>query len=196
MSDCLVKGKDEKNRCFWVGENKEFYEKYHDEEWGQPIYDDRTHFEFLSLEGAQAGLSWETILKKREGYRKSFYNFEVKKIIKMTDDSLEKLRENPKIIRNRLKINSVRNNAKVFIEIQKEFGSFNDYIWNYVNHKPIINAWDKKEDAPAFNELSDIVSKDLKKRGMKFVGSTIIYSYLQAAGIIVDHFKGCWKCSK
>jgi len=193
MNDSLVKGKDGKLRCFWVGSNKEFYEKYHDEEWGVPIYDDQMHFEFLSLEGAQAGLSWETVLKKREGYRKAFYNFDVNKIINMSDDELEKLRENPEIIRNKLKIYSVRNNAKIFVDIQSEFGSFNDYIWAYVNNKPIINSWINKEEIPSSTDLSDIISKDLKKRGMKFIGTTIIYAYLQASGIVVDHIKGCCK---
>lgn len=194
MDDSLVKGKDGKCRCFWVGENQEFYEKYHDEEWGIPVYDDRELFEVLSLEGAQAGLSWITILKKREGYRKAFYNFDIKKVSEMRDEELENLLKNPEIIRNKLKINSVRNNVKIFIAIQREFGSFSNYIWGFVDNKQIINSWDNKDKIPSFNELSDRISKDLKKRGMKFVGSTIIYSYLQAIGIVVDHVKGCWKC--
>lgn len=180
-------------RCAWVPENNENYKKYHDEEWGVPVYDDTKLFEMLILEGAQAGLSWEIVLKKREGYRKAFKNFEVKSVATMSDDELEILMQNQEIIRNRLKIYSTRKNAIAFITIQKEFGSFSNYIWNYVENKPIINGWDNIAKIPAKTNLSDKISKDLKKRGMSFVGSTIIYSFLQAVGVINDHTRDCWK---
>jgi DNA-3-methyladenine glycosylase I len=150
----------------------------------------------LILEGAQAGLNWETVLKKREGYRKAFHGFNVQKVAKMTDGQLEKLRENTEIIRNRLKISSARKNARVFIEIQKEFGSFSDYLWAYVNHQPIKNHWKNGKQLPAHTELSDVISKDLKKRGMSFVGSTIIYAYMQAVGLVNDHTQECWRYVK
>lgn len=178
-------------RCFGTG--SKIYEDYHDKEWGVPLHDDQKLFEMLSLEGAQAGLSWETILNKREGYRKLFHNFDPALVSKMTDNELEILRTNPAIVRNRLKIYSVRNNARIFLEIQQEFGSFDKYIWNYVENKPIINSWRKLEDMPAKTNLSDTISKDLKKRGMKFVGSTIIYAFMQAIGMVNDHMKDCWK---
>lgn len=180
-----------KSRCFGTG--KEFYENYHDQEWGVPSHCDRHLFEMLILEGAQAGLNWETILKKRQGYRKAFYNFDVKKVALMTSLELEKLLENPEIIRNRLKVFSVQRNAKAFIEIQKEFGSFDAYLWGYVQHSPIVNLWNSFEEVPCFSDLSDRISKDLKKRGMTFVGTKIIYSFLQAVGVINDHHRGCWK---
>ncbi len=183
---------DTKPRCFGNGEGKEFYAKYHDDEWGIPVYDDRKLFEMLILEGAQAGLSWETILKKREGYREAFYNFDVKKISIMSDEELEKQLANPNIIRNRLKVFSVRRNALIFIKIQEEYGSFSNYIWKFVNNKPIKNHWNEFKDLPAKSEISDQISKDLKKRGMNFVGSTIIYAYMQAIGMVNDHLKGCW----
>lgn len=182
---------DRLNRCFGIG-NK-LYEEYHDNEWGNPVHDDRLLFEMLSLEGAQAGLSWETILKKRKNYKKSFFNFDPIKVSKMSDDDLEKLRENPEIVRNRLKIYSVRINAKIFIEIQSEFESFDNYIWAFVDNNPIKNNWENISDIPAKTPLSDKISKDLKKRGMKFVGSTIIYAYIQAIGILNDHAMDCWK---
>jgi DNA-3-methyladenine glycosylase I len=153
------------------------YQKYHDEEWGVPVYDDTKLFEMLILEGAQAGLSWETILKKRTGYKKAFHNFDVQKCAQMSDPELEKLMQNPKIIRNRLKIFSVRKNARVFLDIQKEFGSFSDYIWKFVDN----------------NGASDKISKDLKKRGMSFVGPTIIYAYMQAVGLVNDHEPECFR---
>ncbi len=176
-------------RCF--GSESELYLKYHDEEWGVPVYDDTTLFEFLVLEGAQAGLSWLTVLKKRNGYRKFFYNYDIERIIYMTDEELESLRNNSEIIRNKLKIYSVRTNAKIFKKIQKEYGSFSNYLWNFVNNKQIVNNWTNLSDVPTSTELSDIISKDLKKRGMKFVETTIIYSYLQAIGIIDDHINSC-----
>lgn len=178
-------------RCFGDKPGQEFYKKYHDEEWGVPIYNDQTLFEMLILEGAQAGLSWETILKKRQGYREAFYNFDVIKVANMSDAELEALRSNPNIIRNKLKINSTRINARIFIEIQKEFGSFSKYLWQFVNDKPIINSWEEFADVPITTQQSDDISKDLKKRGMKFVGSTIIYAYMQAVGIVNDHLTKC-----
>lgn len=181
----------DKNRCFGSGAGKEFYAKYHDEEWGIPAYEDRHLFEMLILEGAQAGLSWETILKRREGYRKAFYNFEPKLVAKMSDEELENLRENPEIIRNRLKIYSARKNAMVFLEIQEEFGSFSKYLWGFVDHEPIVNNWSEFEEVPAQTEISDALSKDLKKRGMSFVGSTIMYAYMQAVGMVDDHLTSC-----
>ncbi len=183
-------GVEEKIRCFGTGD--ELYEKYHDEEWGVPVYDDKTLFEFLVLEGAQAGLSWITILKRREGYKEAFYKYDMGKIVNMSDDDLEKLREDEKIIRNKLKIYSVRKNARVFVDIQKEFGSFSKYLWEFVNGKPIKNNYKTINDVPAKTSLSDKISKDLKRRGMNFVGSTIIYAYMQAVGLVNDHSMECW----
>ena len=180
-------------RCSWVPENNTDYIKYHDEEWGVPVHNDIKLFEMLILECAQAGLSWEIVLKKREGYRKAFKNFDVNAVATMTDPELECLMQNPEIIRNRLKIFSTRKNALVFINIQKEFGSFSNYIWGFVENKPVINCWDSISQIPTKTEISDKISKDLKKRGMSFVGTTIIYSYMQAIGIINDHTKDCRK---
>ena len=178
-------------RCFGDGVGKEFYADYHDKEWGKPVFDDRLLFEMICLEGAQAGLSWETVLKKREGYRKLFHNFDPKKVARMKDEKLEKLREDSSIIRHRLKIFSVKKNAKVLLEIQKEFGSFSSYLWGFVNGKPLINRWKTHEEVPVKTEISDLLSKDLKKRGMSFVGSTIIYAYMQAVGMVNDHLLSC-----
>jgi len=180
-------------RCFGDKSGQEYYADYHDNEWGIPVHDDQKLFEMLILEGAQAGLSWETILKKREGYRKAFNNFDPAKIVKMSDEDLEKQRENPDIIRNKLKIYSVRQNARVFLEIQKEFGSFDKYIWSFVNDKPIKNKWKNLKELPPSTPLSDKISKDLKKRGFKFVGSTICYSFMQAVGIVNDHLTKCFR---
>lgn len=186
---------DNKNikRCDWVRENNPIYEKYHDEEWGVPVHDENKLFEMLILEGAQAGLNWETILKKREGYRKAFKNFDAVKVAQMSEEELESLMMNPEIIRNRLKIFSVRSNASIFINIQKEFGSFDKYIWGFIANNQIVNNWKTIAEIPTSSNLSDIISKDLKKRGMKFVGSTIIYAYCQAIGMIDDHLIHCWK---
>lgn len=184
-----------KPRCFGGKPGQEIYAHYHDEEWGVPCHDDRHLFEMLILEGAQAGLSWETVLKKREGYRKAFYNFEPQKVAAMGDGELEALRQNPEIIRNRLKIYAARQNAKVYLEIQKEFGSFDRYLWAFVDGLPIINQWKDFKEVPAKTPLSDAIAKDLKKRGMTFVGSTIIYAYLQAVGVVNDHPMTCWKRS-
>lgn len=181
-----------KKRCFGNKEGQELYAKYHDEEWGVPVYDDQTLFEFLILEGAQAGLNWFTILKKRQGYKTAFKNFDPYKVSLMSDDELESLRSNPSIIRNKLKIFSARKNAIVFIQIQKEFGSFSNYLWSYVDGMPINNHHKSIETVPVKTELSDRISKDLKKRGMSFVGSTIIYAYMQAVGLVNDHLESCF----
>jgi DNA-3-methyladenine glycosylase I len=168
---------------------------YHDLEWGKPSHDDQHLFEMLILEGAQAGLSWETVLKKREGYRKAFHSFDPVKVASMTDQDLAKCAENPEIIRNKLKIESARRNARVFLEIQKEFGSFDKYIWGFVSGKPIENNYHNFNELPSKTPTSDLISKDLKKRGMSFVGSTIMYAFMQAVGMVNDHIEGCWKKS-
>ncbi|MCF6353230.1 MAG: DNA-3-methyladenine glycosylase I [Cyclobacteriaceae bacterium] len=180
-------------KCQWATGSFEAYEKYHDEEWGLPVHDDIKHFEFLILEGAQAGLSWATVLKKREGYRKAFANFDYKKVAQFDESQMEELVLNPAIIRNRLKIKSAVTNAKCFIEVQKEFGSFDKYIWSFVGGKPIINSWEKMGDVPASTKESDALSKDLKKRGFKFVGTTIMYAHMQACGLINDHTTDCYR---
>ncbi len=166
---------------------------YHDEEWGVPFHEDRKHFEFLILEGAQAGLSWSTVLKKREGYRKAFANFDVEQVAAFDEKKEEELRNNSEIIRNKLKIKSTITNAQAFIRVQKEFGSFDKYIWSFVAGKPIVNRWKKMKDVPATTAESDALSKDLKKRGFKFVGSTIIYAHMQAIGMVNDHTIDCFR---
>lgn len=181
-----------KKRCHWVGKGKDFYDAYHDTEWGVPVHDDRVHFEFLILEGAQAGLSWETILKRRAAYSKAFKKFDPVKVAKMTDSELNKLMKDDGIIRNRLKIYAARKNARAFLAIQKEFGSFDKYVWRFVGGKPIVNAR-KGGDIPATSKESDALSKDLKKRGMSFVGSTIIYAHMQATGLVNDHIVDCFR---
>ncbi len=185
-----------KMRCAWAKETNPLYLDYHDNEWGVPTHDDQMLFEMLVLEGAQAGLSWETVLNKRAGYREAFYDFDVQKVAKMSDAELDNLRENPDIIRNRLKINAARTNARVFIEIQNEFGSFDVYLWEFVNNTPIQNQWNNMSEVPASTALSDKISKDLKKRGMTFVGTTIIYAYMQACGLVNDHITSCCCYSK
>lgn len=180
------------NRCPWCG-NDELYIKYHDEEWGTPSHDEKRHFEFLVLESAQAGLSWITILRKRENYRSAYDGFDPLKVADYDKDKITELLQNQGIIRNRRKIEASINNAKMFLKIQQEFGSFDSYIWSFVNGTPIINSWYNIKDVPATTELSDIISKDLKNRGFKFLGSTIIYSYLQAIGIINDHLIDCFR---
>jgi hypothetical protein len=177
-------------RCFWVDEKSEIYVKYHDEEWGVPNHNDRDLFELLILEGFQAGLSWITVLKKREAFRKAFDNFDVTKVSEYDEEKINALLENKDIIRSRGKITAAINNAKIFIEIQKEFGSFSNYIWGFTDNKVIKNT---TGEIPVKTELSDMVSKDLKKRGMKYTGSVIIYSYLQAIGIVDDHDINCYK---
>lgn len=183
---------DGKKRCFGGQLGKEFYADYHDQQWGIPVHDDRELFEMLILEGAQAGLSWETILNKRAGYRAAFHDFDVQKVAAMTDEELTALLQNPQIVRNRLKVFAARKNAIAFIKIQQEFTSFNAYLWKFVNHQPIINQFKTFAEVPASTPLSDAISKDLKKRGMTFVGSTIIYAYLQGVGVVNDHLADCW----
>lgn len=177
-------------RCSWVGIDKPHYEAYHDEEWGKPVHDDRKHFEMLTLEGAQAGLSWETILLRRKGYARAFKRFNPKLVAKMTDKELNALLKDEGIIRNRLKVYSVRTNAAVFLQIQKEFGSFDQYVWQFVGGKIKRNRPKTLKDLAPTSPESDALSKDLKKRGMKFVGSTIMYAYMQAIGMVDDHMAG------
>ena len=184
--------KPEKKRCGW-GDTSELYTNYHDEEWGAPVHDDRQHFEFMVLESAQAGLSWITILKKRENYRRAYDNFDPEKVARYGEKKIAALLEDSGIVRNRLKILASINNAKHFLEIQDEFGSFTDYIWGYVKNKPVIGKWKTLAEIPARTELSDRISADLKKRGFKFLGSTIIYSHMQAAGIVNDHLTSCYR---
>jgi len=179
-------------RCGWCT-GSELYMEYHDKEWGVPVFDDRKHFEFLVLESAQAGLSWITILKKRENYRKAYDGFDPEKAAKYGERKKAALLANQGIIRNRLKIDASINNAKHFLEIQKEFGCFSDYIWSFTRGRPIKGKWKNLEDIPARTELSDRVSADLKKRGFKFLGSIIIYSHLQATGIVNDHITSCFR---
>ena len=176
--------------CDWALVNEQM-KKYHDEEWGVPVYDDNKLFELLILEGMQAGLSWATILSKRENMRQTFDQFNYNVIIDYKEDKIDELMQNPGIIRNNLKLKSLAINAKSFLDVQREFGSFSNYIWSFVDNTPIINQWEKIEDVPSSNNLSEIISKDLKKRGFKFVGTTIIYSFLQASGIINDHMIYC-----
>jgi DNA-3-methyladenine glycosylase I len=180
------------NRCAWCLSFEQYIE-YHDKEWGVPVHDDKVHFEFLILEGAQAGLSWSTILKKREGYRKAFADFDPTKVAQFTDVKLEKLLLDPSIVRNRLKVYAAVNNAKRFLEVQKEFGSFDKYIWGFVNNKPIVSKRETLKDVPATTKESDALSKDLIKRGFKFVGSTVIYAHMQACGLVNDHLQSCFR---
>jgi DNA-3-methyladenine glycosylase I len=183
-----------KIRCCWCGtvEESPLYVDYHDNEWGRPVHDDRTLFEFLILEGAQAGLSWYTVLKKRENYRAAFDNFDPTKVAAYDETKIAELLTNEGIIRNRLKVHSVVRNAKVFLEIAEKYGSFDKFIWNYVDGKPTQNAWKSIEEIPATTDISDRISKDLKKLGMNFVGSTIIYSFMQATGMVNDHLVDCF----
>lgn len=181
------------DRCPWCRDTFEEYVRYHDEEWGVPVYDDQTQFEFLTLESAQAGLSWSTILKKREGYREAFADFKVKKVARFDEDRIQQLLRNPAIIRNELKIRSAVSNARHFIEIREEFGSFCDYIWDFTGGEPIQNHWQRPGEVPANTEISDKLSADLKKRGFKFIGSTIIYAHMQATGMVNDHLISCFR---
>jgi len=181
-----------KVRCPWVNLKNPLYVEYHDREWGRPVHEDRLHFEMITLEGAQAGLSWETVLGKRAHYRKVFYNFEPIKVARISQQKIEKLLQDPGIIRNRLKVESTVSNAKAFLKLQKEFGSFDDYIWGFTKGKTIQIDRRSLKDYPSKTKLSDEISKDLKKRGFRFVGSTIIYAYLQAAGLVNDHSKDCY----
>ena len=178
-------------RCAWC-EKDDLYRNYHDEEWGKPIYDDETIFEFLILESFQAGLSWYTILAKRENFRAAFDYFDYQKIAQYSEDKVEELIQNTGIIRNRLKILATINNAQKFMEVQKEFGSFSKYIWGFVNHEPIVNRPKTLKEVPATTEISDALAKDLKKRGFKFMGSTVVYAHMQATGMVNDHVEDCW----
>jgi len=184
-----------KQRCQWAG-NDPLYQKYHDEEWGVPVHEDRKLFEMLILEGAQAGLSWITILRKRENYRKAFNNFDAKKITKYDSKKVKQLLQNDGIVRNKLKIAAAIQNAKCFLSIQNEFGSFDKYIWQFVNGKTIINKRKSLIEIPAMTNESDAMGKDLKKHGFKFVGSTICYAFMQAVGMVNDHSTDCYKYSK
>ncbi len=186
------KSTKEIKRCAWATDKELYYQKYHDIEWGRPVRTDKKHFEFMVLEGAQAGLSWSTILSRREGYRKAYSDFDVNKVARYTPKKIESLIKDESIIRNKLKINSSINNAKLFLEIQKEFGSFNKYIWSFVGNKPIINKNKSSKDFKATSKESDALSLDLKKRGFKFVGSTIMYAHMQACGLIMDHEISCF----
>lgn len=181
-----------KNRCSWPGSD-EIYIRYHDEEWGKPVFDDRLQFEFLCLEIFQAGLSWLTILKKRENFKKVFDDFDYKKIALYNEDKIQSLLNDKGIIRNELKIRAIVNNALVFMKIQEDLGSFSNYIWNFVDGQPLVGKWNTEKEVPSKTELSDKISEDLKKRGFKFIGSTIIYSYLQATGVVNDHVKKCFR---
>ncbi|PQB07968.1 DNA-3-methyladenine glycosylase [Polaribacter filamentus] len=180
------------HRCFWVTDSK-LYQEYHDIEWGQPVFDDETLFEFLILETFQAGLSWITILNKRENFRKAFDSFDYNKIATYPESKYESLLLDAGIIRNKLKIRSAIINAQLFMDVQQEFGSFSAFIWSYVDNEPIINKVKERKDAPATTPLSDKISKDLKKRGFKFVGSTVMYAYMQAVGLVNDHTMDCFK---
>ncbi len=180
-------------RCVWAGETSLPYIEYHDKEWGVPVRDDRTQFEFLILEGAQAGLSWSTILNKREGYRKNFADFDAGKVARFTKKRVDRILQDPGIVRNRQKVNAAVVNAKKFLEVQEEFGSFSDYIWRFVDGEPIQNKWRKDSEIPATSPESDALSKDLKQRGFKFVGSTIMYAHMQATGLVNDHVVGCFR---
>ncbi|PFN97730.1 DNA-3-methyladenine glycosylase I [Bacillus sp. AFS076308] len=181
---------DKEIRCGWVNQDP-LYISYHDHEWGVPVYDDRQLFEYLNLEGAQAGLSWYTILKKRENYRQAFDHFEPAKIIRYDENKIAELLQNEGIVRNKLKINAVITNAKAFYSVVEEFGSFQTYIWSFVDGKPIQNHFSEMSEVPATTEISDRLSKDLKKRGFKFVGSTICYAFMQAVGMVNDHITTC-----
>ncbi len=185
-----------KTRCDWCENTFDEYVAYHDEEWGVPVHDDKTHFEFLILEGAQAGLSWSTILKKRKGYRQAFENFEVERVARFDEQKIKKLLQNPEIVRNNLKIRSAVTNARAFIRVQEEFGSFSSYIWSFTGGKPITNYWEKNSQVPATTKESDALSKDLKKRGFKFTGSTIMYAHMQATGLVNDHLTTCFRHSE
>jgi DNA-3-methyladenine glycosylase I len=180
------------NKCKWAL-NSANEEHYHDTEWGVPVHDDRLLFEFLVLEGAQAGLSWSTILNKREGYRKAFENFDAEKVASYDENQVNQLLQNPEIIRNKLKVNAAITNAQAFIKVQEEFGSFDDYIWRFVDGQPIQNYWRHHNELPASTNLSDLVSRDLKKRGFKFVGSVICYAHMQATGMVNDHTINCFR---
>lgn len=184
---------DARTRCSWVDGGNALYYAYHDTEWGVPLHDDTQLFEFLVLEGAQAGLSWSTVLNKREAYRKAFRGFDIARVARMTDTALDKLLLDPGIIRNRQKVYSARNNARAALRVIDEFGSLDTYFWSFVDGKPIVNRWRARGQVPARTALSDRLSKDLQQRGFNFVGSTIIYAHMQATGMVNDHFVGCFR---
>jgi len=184
---------DGKRRCGWVAGGNDLYYRYHDEEWGVPVFNDRKQFEFIILEGAQAGLSWATVLNRREGYRKAFADFDPEKVARFNARSVQRLLADPGIIRNRLKVAAAIGNARAFLQIQEHFGSFCDYVWAFVGGRPIQNRWRSMDRLPAFSRESDLLSADLKKRGFKFVGSTIIYAHMQATGMVNDHEAGCFR---
>lgn len=180
------------SRCAWCSDDP-LYVAYHDAEWGVPVHNDRVLFEFLTLEGAQAGLSWITILRKREAYRRAFADFDPEKVAAFTDADLARLLEDPGIVRNRLKVASARDNARAFLAIQREFGSFDAYVWSFVGGAPKVNAWKTVSEVPAVTPEAEALSRDLKKRGMRFVGPTILYAFMQAVGMVDDHTQDCWK---
>ena len=182
-----------KIRCGWCEGSFEEYITYHDEEWGVPVHDDKKHFEFLILEGAQAGLSWSTILKRRKGYWKAFANFDAAKVARFNETKIQKLLQDQGIIRNKLKVRGAVKNAKAFLQLQKEFGSFDNFIWSFVGDKPKVNRWKTMKQLPANSKESDSLSKELKKRGFTFVGSTIIYAHMQACGLVNDHLTNCFR---
>ena len=190
----MSKSKSEKKRCPWCGQDP-LYVRYHDEEWGVPVHDDRKLFEFLVLEGAQAGLSWITILKRREGYRKAFQAFDPAKVARFSEARIQKLLQDPGIIRNRLKVRSAVQNARAFLAVQEEFGSFSEYQWGFVEGEPIVNHFRSLAELPAETPLSRAFSKDLKKRGFNFVGPTIVYAHMQAVGMVNDHLVDCFRHS-
>jgi DNA-3-methyladenine glycosylase I len=188
-----MSGKTKIVRCDWSEGIDPAYQLYHDTEWGVPVRDDRTHFEFLVLESAQAGLSWWTILRKRDGYRRAFADFDAAKVARFTSRSIEKLMNDASIVRNRQKIEATVTNARAFLKIQEERGSFDKYVWEFVGGSPIVNRWRKRGDVPATSKESDALSKDLKARGFKFVGSTIVYAHMQATGLVNDHLVSCFR---
>jgi DNA-3-methyladenine glycosylase I len=181
------------SRCAWAGTTDPSYIAYHDEEWGVPVHDDRKQFEFLILEGAQAGLSWSTILNKREGYRRGFADFDSERVARFDEKRILALLEDPGIVRNRLKVRSAVTNAQAFLAVQEDFGSFDAYIWRFVDDRPIQNRWTRMSEIPASTAESDALSKDLKKRGFKFVGTTIMYAHMQAVGMVNDHVVSCFR---
>lgn len=187
-----IPDRSDRARCPWC-ESDPLYVAYHDTEWGVPVNSDRTHFEFLILEGAQAGLSWLTVLKRREGYQKAFSGFDPEAVARFSTQKQTTLLKNPEIIRNRLKVGSAVKNARAFLNIREEFGSFNEYVWRFVDGKPVQNHWKRMKDVPASTPRSDALSRDLKNRGMSFVGSTIIYAYMQACGLVNDHLTFCFR---
>jgi DNA-3-methyladenine glycosylase I len=189
-----MKSADRSNRCNWATTPESI--AYHDGEWGVPVHDDRHLFEMLTLEGAQAGLSWETILRKRESYRRAFHRFDPARVARMRPAGVEKLMQDPGIVRNRAKIESTIGNAKAFLAVAKEFGSFDAYIWQFVGGKPIVNAWKRREQLPGETPESKAMSDDLKRRGFRFVGPTICYAFMQATGMVDDHVVGCWRREK